>query len=132
MLNQEADDERRAKEARGFQILLRLLDSDPDRAGQEFVALSRRLKKVIESNGADDPDTVFDVLIDVIFVRLADGLVIDSVFHYLGRAARFAAYDSAKKKTAQNKALDNLAVEVNRVQPPESREDSPRFRRGSE
>jgi hypothetical protein len=34
MLNQEADDERRAKEARGFQILLRLLDSDPDRAGQ--------------------------------------------------------------------------------------------------
>jgi len=97
-----------------FQALLAWLDSDNERAGQEYVRLHRRLTKMFEARGCLTPEECADDTFNRVARQLAEGKQIrtDSPAAYLIGVARFVLREQWGKQSPQpinDGTIDSIA-----------------------
>jgi DNA-directed RNA polymerase specialized sigma24 family protein len=96
--------------AAGFHRLLALLDADPERAGEKYEALRRRLTAFFEWRGSWWPETHTDETINRVARRIEDGEPIASVEAYSLGVARILLLEVLRRQEKERAGLAALAA----------------------
>jgi DNA-directed RNA polymerase specialized sigma24 family protein len=102
-----------------FELFLRRLDPDRERASREYEALRSRLVDFFDWRGSASPDTMADETIDRVARKLEQGEVVDHVGAYAHAVARRVLQERYKRTSRERKALDVLERDVAAAPPPE-------------
>src|SRR5262249_47541308 len=103
-------DEERTLTGDEFDHLLRRLDSDPERAGQQYITLQRKLTEFFEHRGCIFPEKLADQTLDIVGRRLAKGEVIraeNPMVYHLG-VARNVWYEYLRTSESRNEQWESL------------------------
>jgi DNA-directed RNA polymerase specialized sigma24 family protein len=91
-----------------FDLLLRKLDEDRDRAGERYEAARRKLVKFFELRGSDAPEEHADETLNRVARKLAEGERIENVNAYLLGVARLVLKEVFKHHLRARAAFAQL------------------------
>lgn len=110
-----------------FDLLLRELDEDRDRAGVMYEAARRKLVKFLELRGSDAPEEHADETLNRVARKLAEGERIENINAYLLGVARLLLKEVFKRNLRERAAFDQLpAQELSTSHMEDDEDDSPR------
>lgn len=92
--------------ADGFAKLLDRLDTDRERAGEQYETLRRRLSKFFEWRGAPFPDEHTDETFNRVARKLDEGVAITNVGGYCYEVARLVCLEAFKGRDSKRSSLD--------------------------
>jgi DNA-directed RNA polymerase specialized sigma24 family protein len=99
-----------------FAALLAALDADPERAGELYEQLRRKLVSLFMWRGSATPDELADETLDRLARKIDEGEVVRNVPHYVGGIARLVWLESLKAEARERSALEELGG-ASRVDP---------------
>ena len=95
-----------------FANLLLRLDSDPDRAGEQYEELRRKLIRFFEWRLAPFPEDHADEVFNRLAKRLAEGVAIRNVGTYCYEIARLVLLEALKGSDSRRASLEDVNVRV--------------------
>lgn len=106
-----------------FECLLSALDSDRDRAAEQYEVLRGRLLRFFEWQGVNIPEDCADEVLDVVARRLGDGVAIHNVHGFCAGVARNVLLAHRRRQITRESLLrrfaSDAAVETARAAPRE-------------
>lgn len=91
-----------------FGKLLVALDTDPERAGELYEQLRRKLVSLFAWRGSATPDELADETLDRLARKIDEGEVIRNFSSYAGGIARLVWLESLKAQERERSALEEL------------------------
>lgn len=105
-----------------FGRFLSLLDADPDRAGEKYETLRRKLTKIFDWRGAHYPEECADETINRVIRKLDHGETIRDIPTFCHGVARLVLLETLKKPERRRVGLDEID-QVAAAPPPHADED---------
>jgi RNA polymerase sigma factor (sigma-70 family) len=91
-----------------FARLLAALAPEPERAGEEYEKLRRKLVKFFAWEGCASPEDLADETINRLAKRISEGETIRDVSSYCYATARFVLLEALKEQQRERRALDQF------------------------
>lgn len=88
--------------------LLALLDSDRERAGEQYELLRAKLVRIFEWRGADSPEEHADETLDRVARKIGEGEAVRDVHAFAGGVARLIWLESVKRERRASAALEQM------------------------
>jgi DNA-directed RNA polymerase specialized sigma24 family protein len=92
-----------------FETFLSGLDADPERAGEKYEAIRRKLIRIFDWRGAHFPEECADETINRVIRKLAAGQTIRDIPTYCQGIARLVFLETLKKPDSRWVSLDELS-----------------------
>lgn len=102
--------------AEAFSKLLLRLDTDPERAGQEYEDLRRKLIRFFLWRSAPFPEEHADEVLNRLAKKIVDGVEVKSVGSYTHEIARLVLFEVFKSNDSLRASLNETNIEV-RIEP---------------
>jgi DNA-directed RNA polymerase specialized sigma24 family protein len=112
-------DSANAESGEAFARLLAALDPDPERAGERYLVLRRKLLAFFEWRGAPAPDASADRTLDIAARRIAGGEHVRNVSNYCVGIARIVLLEALRNRKREQSAIQGLAASLD----PSAQED---------
>lgn len=93
-----------------FAKFLADLDSDPQRAGERYEQLRRKLIRIFEWRGSATPEELADETLNRLARKIDEGEVVRDLSGYAGGCARLVWLESLKEQERERSALEDLSV----------------------
>lgn len=87
---------------------LSLLDEDPERAGERYETLRRKLVKFFEWRGSSTSDELADETLNRLVRKIDEGEAVRNFSAYIGGMARLVWLESVKERERERSAFEEL------------------------
>lgn len=87
---------------------LAVLDEDPDRAGEQYEVVRRRLVKFFEWRGSATPEELADETLNRLARKIDEGEAIRNLSGYIGGMARLVWLEALKEQDRERGAFEEL------------------------
>ena len=99
-----------------FDKLLACLDTNRERAGEQYETIRHKLVKFFEWRGSTSPDEHADETINRVARKIAEGEVIQNLQSYFYGVARLLFMESLKERAREQAAIDQLPEPIQVVE----------------
>jgi DNA-directed RNA polymerase specialized sigma24 family protein len=100
--------------------LLSVLDEDPERAGEQYEILRRKLVRFFEWRGSATPEELTDETLNRLARKIDEGEAIRNLSDYVGGMARFVWLEALKEQERARGAFEELRAESQYSSPVDS------------